>query len=76
MTFLLRNPRRHLFNATLVVMVAALPLGCYKRVVGTKNAPGYTGLVYESNLGEGDQDGNESLFQVETRTFKGTYFVD
>ena len=76
MTSMPRNPRRLLLNTTLVVAVAAVPLGCYKRVVGTKNAPGYTGLVYESNLGEGDQDGNETLFQVEKRTFKGTYFVD
>ncbi|MCH2161766.1 MAG: hypothetical protein MK085_07820 [Phycisphaerales bacterium] len=66
----------HLLRATLIVAVACLPLGCYKRVVGTKNAPGYTGMVYESNLGEGEQEGNESLFRVETRTYKGTYFVD
>ena len=50
--------------------------GCYKRVVGVSNAPGYTGKVYESNLGEGDQEGNESIFQVEKRTYKGTTYIE
>ncbi len=50
--------------------------GCYKRVVGVDNTPGYTGTVYESNLGKGKQEGNESLFQVEKRTYKGTTYLD
>ena len=56
--------------------VMFLPMGCYKRVVGVTNAPGYTGDVYESNLGSGKQEGNESLFQVRKRTYKGTSYVD
>ena len=31
------------------------PLGCYRHVVGTKNAPGYTGPVYEANVDEGNE---------------------
>ena len=50
--------------------------GCYKRVVSVDNTPGYTGTVYESNLGKGKQEGNESLFQVEKRTYKGTTYLD
>ena len=76
MTSLPANAKSLLLKTALIVAVTALPLGCYKRVVGTKNAPGYTGMVYQSNLGDGDQEGNESLFQVEKRTYKGTYFVD
>ena len=46
--------------------------GCYSRVVGVKNAPGYTGEVYEPNV----EEGNENLFKGKTRTYKGTSFVD
>lgn len=62
--------------AALMAGVLILPLGCYKRVVSVTNAPGYTGDVYESNLGSGKQEGNESLFQVKKRTYKGTSYVD
>lgn len=58
------------------VACTALLSGCYKRVVGVSNSPGYTGKVYQSNLGEGKQEGNESLFQVEKRTYKGTTYID
>ena len=57
-------------------MFTTLATGCYQRVVGVTNSPGYTGKVYESNLGEGKQEGNESLFQVEKRTYKGTTYID
>lgn len=57
-------------------MFTTLATGCYQRVVGVSNSPGYTGKVYESNLGEGKQEGNESLFQVEKRTYKGTTYID
>ena len=63
-------------TAALMAGVLLVPLGCYKRVVGVTNAPGYTGDVYESNLGSGKQEGNESLFQVRKRTYKGTSYVD
>ena len=46
--------------------------GCYKRVVGVKNAPNYTGDVYEPNV----EEGNENLFKTKTRTYKGTTYVD
>ena len=46
--------------------------GCYRHVVGTKNAPGYTGTVYEPNV----EEGNETLFQTRTVTPKGSYYVD
>jgi hypothetical protein len=49
-----------------------LTAGCYKRVVGVKNAPNYTGDVYEPNV----KEGNENLFKTKTRTYKGTSFVD
>lgn len=64
---------------TVVVVlscVIAIHGGCYKRVVSVDNTPGYTGTVYESNLGKGKQQGNESLFQVEKRTYKGTTYLD
>ena len=48
------------------------PAGCYRHVVGTKNAPGYTGPVYEANVDEG----NENLFQTRTVKPKGSYYVD
>jgi hypothetical protein len=50
--------------------------GCYKRIVSVNNTPGYTGTVYESNLGKGKQQGNETLFQVEKKTYKGTTYLD
>lgn len=67
---------RSLGIAAVMAAVVFVPMGCYKRVVGVTNAPGYTGDVYESNLGSGKQEGNESLFQVKKRTYKGTSYVD
>jgi len=52
--------------------VFLVPVGCYRHVVGTKNAPGYTGPVYEANVDEG----NENLFQTKTVKPKGSYYVD
>ena len=49
-----------------------LTAGCYRRVVGVKNAPNYTGDVYEPNV----EEGNENLFKTKTRTYKGPSFVD
>lgn len=57
--------------ATLLAGIFASS-GCYRRVVGAKNAPGYTGPVYEENV----KEGNESLFQTRTVTPKGSYYVD
>ena len=76
----LRTLRSQHFGRCLLALsvgvFAASTSGCYKRVVGVKNSPGYTGSVYESNLGEGKQEGNESLFQIEKRTYKGTTYID
>ena len=47
-------------------------LGCYKRVVGVKNAPGYYGPVYEPNVSEG----NEDLFTSKTVTPKQPHYLD
>jgi hypothetical protein len=58
-------------TVTLILGVLASS-GCYRRVVGAKNAPGYTGPVYEENV----KEGNESLFQTRTVTPKGSYYVD
>ena len=64
-------PRRLIGLLGLTAMTLA-PLGCYRHVVGTKNAPGYTGPVYEANV----DAGNENLFQTRTVKPKGTYYVD
>jgi hypothetical protein len=47
-------------------------VGCYKHVVGVKNAPGYTGVVYEENV----KEGNEELFRVRKVTPKGSTYVE
>ena len=57
------------------VMLATLILastGCYRHVVGIKNMLGYTGLVYEANV----EEGNEGLFKTKTVTKTRTYYVD
>ena len=61
-------------HLTLLLATAMLTVcgGCYKRVVGVKNAPGFTGEVHEANV----KTGNEELFQVKKRTYIGTTFVD
>ena len=60
--------------ALLAVAMSTLAIGggCYRRVVGAKNAPGYTGPVYEANVSEG----NEDLFRTRTVTPTGSYYVD
>ena len=58
--------------ATTLILGTLASSGCYRRVVGAKNAPGYTGPVYEENV----KEGNESLFQTRTVTPKGSYYVD
>ena len=74
-------PRQNLFIgrligstalATTLILGTLASSGCYRRVVGAKNAPGYTGPVYEENV----KEGNESLFQTRTVTPKGSYYVD
>lgn len=50
----------------------ATQLGCYRRVVGVKNAPGYHGPVYEANVSEG----NEDLFTSKTVTPKQPHYLD
>jgi len=63
-----RRHRRHLHLATVVVASTLLPLalgGCYRRVVGVKNDPGYEGKVYEPNLKEGEQNAMVELFTIE-----------
>ncbi len=60
----------------LVIATAALAAmsltGCYRHVVGVKNAPGYTGVVYEENV----KEGNEELFRVRKVTPKGSTYVE
>lgn len=56
----------------IAVSMLAVGGGCYRRVVGTKNAPGYTGPIYEANVTEG----NEDLFRTKTVTPTGSYYVD
>ncbi|NCF39232.1 MAG: hypothetical protein GWP75_03830 [Planctomycetia bacterium] len=69
-------PERTATIRTIVLLAATASLvltaGCYTRVVGVKNAPNYTGEVYEPNV----EEGNENLFKTKTRTYKGTSFVD
>lgn len=66
-------PRRLLPLAALAAAVAVVTGGgCYKRVVGVKNAPGYTGPVYEQNVDQG----NEDLFRVKKVTPKGSTYVE
>ena len=62
------------FHPTLLFATAMFIIcgGCYKRVVGVKNAPGFTGEVHEANV----EFGNENLFQVKKRTYIGTTNVD
>jgi hypothetical protein len=56
----------------MLVVVSLASVGCYRHVVGTKNAAGYTGTTYEPNV----EEGNESLFKTRTITNKGSYYVD
>lgn len=73
MTRRLRNLRRRLPLANLALVVAFVACsGCYKRVVGVKNDPGYTGPVYEQNV----EEGNENLFRVKKVTPKGSTYVE
>lgn len=59
-------------GAGMLVVVSLASVGCYRHVVGTKNAAGYTGTTYEPNV----EEGNESLFKTRTITNKGSYYVD
>lgn len=67
-----RSARR--LHPTLLLATVALTLcgGCYKRVVGVKNAPGFTGEVHEANV----EFGNEGFFQAKKRTYIGTENVE
>jgi hypothetical protein len=67
-----RSARR--LHPTFLVATAVLTIcgGCYKRVVGVKNAPGFTGEVHEANV----EFGNEGLFQAKKRTYIGTENVE
>jgi hypothetical protein len=68
-------PERTAIRTMILVAATAsllLTAGCYSRVVGVKNAPGYTGDVYEPNV----KEGNENLFKSKTRTYKGTSILD
>jgi hypothetical protein len=56
----------------MIAMAAFASTGCYKHVVGVKNAPGYTGVVYEENV----KEGNEELFRVRKVTPKGSTYVE
>lgn len=69
--------RRQTALASILLLAVGLSTfavggGCYRRVVGTKNAPGYTGPIYEANVTEG----NEDLFRTKTITPTGSYYVD
>jgi hypothetical protein len=48
----------------VAIVSVALP-GCYRRVVGVKNNPGYEGKVYEPNLKDGEENAMVELFTVE-----------
>ncbi|MDE0889910.1 MAG: hypothetical protein OSA40_10675 [Phycisphaerales bacterium] len=61
-----------LLLATLATVVLTICGGCYKRVVGVKNAPGFTGEVHRANV----DSGNENLFQIKKRTYIGTENVE
>ena len=64
---------RRLPIAALAATVGCASLGgCYTRVVGVKNDPGYTGPVYEQNV----EEGNEDLFRVKKVTPKGSTYVE
>jgi hypothetical protein len=70
------RPRTNHLRLPLVIAATALAVGstsgCYKHVVGVKNAPGYTGVVYEENV----KEGNEELFRVRKVTPKGSTYVE
>jgi hypothetical protein len=69
----LRTPRVHPpLVITATALTAATLTGCYTHVVGVKNAPGYTGVVYEENV----KEGNEELFRVRKVTPKGSTYVE
>jgi|GEM_PF-1100685 len=55
----------------LLVFVALTCLpGCYRRVVGVKNDPGYEGRVYEPNLQEnGEQNGSGNVDRTDTKDY-------
>ena len=61
-----------LAGMAVATCICLVPFGCYRHVVGTKNAPGYTGPVYEPNV----EEGNENLFKTKTVTPTGSYYVD
>lgn len=59
----------------LFVALTCLP-GCYRRVVGVKNDPGYEGRVYEPNLEEsGKENGSSGSGNVD-RTDTKDYSAD
>ena len=63
-----RLGRRDRRLVAVVLASTLLPLvlgGCYRRVVGVKNDPGYEGKVYEPNLKEGEQNAMVELFTIE-----------
>ena len=60
------------FGVLLLGGLLATQLGCYRRVVGVKNAPGYHGPVYEANVSEG----NEDLFTSKTVTPTQPHYLD
>jgi len=66
------NPLRRPLAIAATALAVGATSGCYKHVVGVKNAPGYTGVVYEENV----KEGNEELFRVRKVTPKGSTYVE
>lgn len=66
-----RLPLRPIAACAALVICVGLG-GCYTRVVGVKNDPGYTGPVYEQNV----ESGNEDLFRTRKVTPKGSTYIE
>lgn len=70
-----RSETLHVFKILGLLLlggVLTLQAGCYRRVVGVKNAPGYHGPVYEANV----KEGNEDLFTSKTVTPVQPHYLD
>ena len=70
-----RFPKNQVVRATGICLLSGAVLaqiGCYRRVVGVKNAPGYSGPIYEANV----EEGNEDLFTSKTVTPTRSYYLD
>lgn len=54
----------------IVLLIASTGLtGCYQRVVGVKNDPGYEGRIYEPNLKENGSTGSGDVDRTDTKDY-------